>query len=204
MFRTSHFFYGFWLGLMIQSISLGSTAIIVIYWGAGDGESSDSIISNRKHGFFYFVLFILSRSWWLLFPAIFIAIDEGLMGGKGQGIMGKCFSRFNRSNAENVLSKPSQTEVFFGGIRFHIGIIFGCFVIWGAIDLYFGASLGVFVGLLASLLFCLSLCYGMVVIHDRFLSHDRAVAKNTTTTEAIAAVAAVIPQSPDQRKVVFV
>ena len=72
----------------------------------------------------------------------------------------------------DLLSKPSQREVFLGGVRFHVGIVFGCFVVWSMIDLYFGASLAVFAVLTASMLTCLGLCYGMVIIYDRYINNE--------------------------------
>jgi hypothetical protein len=60
-------------------------------------------------------------------------------------------------------------EVFLGGVKFHVGIVFGCFVVWSMADMYFGASLSVFAALLGSLVACLGLCYGMVIMHDRFI-----------------------------------
>jgi len=54
-----------------------------------------------------------------------------------------------------------------GEFRFHVGLVFGCFI--GVMDLYFGAPLGVFATLFATLLACHSLYNGMTVLHDRFI-----------------------------------
>jgi len=179
------FLNGFLLGFIIQTVSLGSTAIIAIHWGAENEESLDSPpISNQEHGFFYFVLFVLSQSWWLLFPAICIGIDEGLTGNRVQGLLEKNLSKSNRSNNEFLLSAPSQRELFLRGIRFHIGIVVGCFGVWSLIDLYFGASLDVFASLFASLLSCLGLCYGMVIVRDWLIAQDPTTATATATATA--------------------
>lgn len=79
---------------------------------------------------------------------------------------------------------PSKREVFLGGIRFHIGIVVGCFVVYSLIDLYFGASLDVFASLLASLISCLGLCYGIVVVRDWLIAQDLATARATATSES--------------------
>lgn len=79
LLAIDQFLNGFWLGFIIQTVSFGSTAIIMIHWGDGNKDSPDSPpVSNQKHGFLYCILFVLSKSRWLLFPAIFLAIDEGL------------------------------------------------------------------------------------------------------------------------------
>ena len=180
------FLNGFWLGFVIQTISLGSTAIIAINWGtagaaaAGTESSPGSwIASKNTNDLFYVIFFLLSQSWWLLFPVICIAIDGGLTGSRGQGILEKYFVSSNNvssySNSSSNTASSSQAsprELFLGGVRFHVGIVFGCFVVWSMIDLYFDASIGVFAALFASLLACLGLCYAMVVIHDRFITSD--------------------------------
>ena len=164
------FLNGFWLGFAIQTISLGSTAIIAIYYGASEVDFEASWM-EKTYRLFFFVFFLLSQSWWLLFPAICIAIDSGLTGSQGQSLLQNYFMRSSPSERD-LLSKPSQREVFLGGVRFHVGIVFGCFVVWSMIDLYFGASLAVFAVLTASMLTCLGLCYGMVIIYDRYINNE--------------------------------
>jgi hypothetical protein len=147
------FVNGFWLGFMIQTISLGSTAILAINWG------KPATWTSKQDEFYYAVFFLLSLSWWLLFPIICFAIDGGLTA-KGKSMFERCFY----PNSE----VPAQ-EVFLGGVRFHVGIIFGCFLVWSLIDLYFGASVTVLVTLLVSFGACLALCFGMVLIYKRYL-----------------------------------
>jgi hypothetical protein len=154
------FLSGFWLGFVIQTVSLGSTAIIEIFYGA--------LWMSKTYEFFFFFFFLLSHSWWLLFPVICISINSGLTGSQRQGILEKYFLRSSPSESDS-LSQPSQREVFLGSIRFHAGLVLGCFIVWSMIDLYFGASIGVFATLTASFLACLGLCYGMVVVFDRFI-----------------------------------
>lgn len=151
------FISGFWLGFLIQSVSLGSTAILAIRWG----QQSSAWISKQDE-FYHVLFFLFSQSWWLLFPVICFALDGGLTGN-GNSLFERCF--FSKR-------KTSVRDVFLGGVRFHVGIVVGCFFVWCLVDLYFGASATVFVTLLFSFLSCLSLCYGMVLIHDRYIMED--------------------------------
>lgn len=155
------FLNGFWLGFIIQTVSLGSTAVIAIHWG-----EPDSWVSKQDE-FYYAVFFILSQSWWILFPLICIAIEGGLTGN-GKGI----FEKYCFSSKQSGMVPYSSRDIFLGGVRFHVGIVFGCFLVWTLIDLYFGASLNVFLALFSSLIACLSLCYGMIIIHDRLAIVD--------------------------------
>jgi hypothetical protein len=153
------FINGFWLGFLIQTISLGSTAILAINWGKA------ATWDSKQDELCYALFFLLSQSWWLLFPIICFAIDGGLTGN-GTSLFERCL--FKNSEA-------SPREVFLGGVRFHVGIVFGCFLVWTLIDVYFGASVTVFVTLFVSFLACLALCYGMVVIHDQYImDRDRS------------------------------
>lgn len=168
-FLTScQFFNGFWVGFIIQTVSLGSTAIIAIYYGASEEDSQDPYIF-KEFGFFYIIFFLLSQSWWFLFPVICISIDSGFAKSQGQATLAKYFCRSTPTNSDSV-SYQSHREIFLGCVRFHIGIVFGCFIVWSMIDLYFGASLGVFAALGSSLLACLGLCYSMILIYDRFIN----------------------------------
>lgn len=164
------FFNGFWLGFVIQTVSLGSAALIAIYYGSSEMEFPLSWMT-RTYEFFFFVLVVLSQSWWLLFPVICIAIDSGLTGSQGQGTFEKYLVGPRPSDSDS-LSQKSQRDVFLGGVRFHVGIVFGCFIVWSLVDLYFGAPFSVYAALTASFLSCLGLCFGMVVIYDRFIGDD--------------------------------
>ncbi|KAG7369132.1 hypothetical protein IV203_031875 [Nitzschia inconspicua] len=147
------FINGFWLGFLIQTISLGSTAVLAINWG------KPATWTSKQDEFYYAVFFLLSQSWWLLFPIICFAIDGGL-AANGKSLFERCFY-------PNASVAPR--EVFLGGVRFHVGIVFGCFFVWSLIDLYFGASVTVFITLFFSFMACLGLCYGMVLIYERYI-----------------------------------
>ena len=161
------FINGFWLGFLIQTISLGSTAILAINWG------KPTTWESRQDEFYYALFFVLSQSWWLLFPIICFAIDGGL-AANGKSVFERCFYPH---------LEASPREVFMGGVRFHVGIVFGCFLVWSLIDLYFGASLTVFVTLIVSFLACLGLCYGMVRIHDRYIAERDEEEEEATEVE---------------------
>lgn len=165
------FINGFWLGFLIQTVSLGSTAVLAIHWGKPANWVS------KQDEFYYAVFFILSQSWWLLFPIICFAIDGGL-AANGKSMFERCFY---------PNSDVAPRDVFMGGVRFHVGIVFGCFLVWTLIDLYFGASITVFLTLLASFVACLGLCYGMVVIYEHYiLEREREESLITTTTNTVS------------------
>lgn len=157
------FFSGFFLGFIIQVVSLGSTAAIALKWGK---HGSDNAL--------YYALFALSQSWWLLLPVICLAIDGGLTGND-RSMFGRFFFSDN--------PKATRREIFLGGVYFHLGIVLGCFLVWSSIDMHFGASAGVLVTLSVSFLACLALCYAMVRIHDRFLMVPAAMEEGTSQLE---------------------
>jgi hypothetical protein len=118
-----------------------------------------------------------------------------LHGGSRQGMLEKYFfsssssndnsnndnnNNNNNNNSDNNNDNGNITsrvvsfsrEVFLGGVKFHVGIVSGCFIVWSMADMYFGASHSVFASLLGSLLACLGVCYGMVIIHDRFIFNN--------------------------------
>lgn len=167
---TWTFVNGFWLGFMIQTISLGSTAILAIKWG------KPATWATKQDEFYYFIFFILSQSWWLLFPIICYAIDGGLVAN-GKSIFERCFYP--------CADVPAR-DVFLGGVRFHVGIVFGCFLVWTMIDFYFGASLTVFITLFVSFISCLGLCYGMVVIHDKYILEQEQQQEEASSTTPCA------------------
>jgi hypothetical protein len=147
------FINGFCLGFCIQTVSLGSTAILAIHWG---GATLHWV--SKQDEVYYVLFFVLSQSWWLLFPIICCTID---------GVTAHRCNLFQRVFfSQSKLS--SRRDVFLGGVRFHVGIVVGCFLVWALIDLYFGASRSVLVTLLFSFLACLYLCYAMVFVHDRY------------------------------------
>ncbi len=156
MFTSWTFINGFWLGFVIQTVSLGSTAILAIRWG----EPTAKWVSKQDE-VYHVLFFILSQSWWLLFPIICFSID-GVTEHR-RSLFERCF--FSQS-------KTSPRDVFLGGVRFHVGIVVGCFLVWSLIDLYFGASTSVLLTLLVSFLACLALCYAMILIHDRYIAED--------------------------------
>lgn len=173
------FINGFWLGFLIQTISLGSTAVLAIHWGKPASWAS------KQDEFYYAIFFLLSQSWWLLFPIICFAIDGGL-AANGKSLFERCF--FPNATAANVAPR----EIFLGGVQFHVGIVFGCFLVWSLIDIYFGASVTVFITLFVSFVACLALCYGMVVIYERYIlereREEAAVAAAATASSTITVV----------------
>ena len=191
------FLSGLSLGTCIQMVSLGSTAIMALKFGNindGDDEKNNDV---PEHDFvMYYILVVLSQSWWILFPIICLAIDGGLTGN-GQSCFGRVFFGTRKSatasktlddgdgeeeDANTSSAEATRREIFLGGVRFHVGIVVGCFLVWSLIDVYFNASTGILLTLAVSFVACLALCYGMVYIHDRYIvsntSQDTA-SKNT-------------------------
>ena len=168
-FLTSpQFIKGFLVGFIIQTVSLGSTAVIAIYYGVSEEDSHDQFVFKKlgKNVFLF-----LSQSWWFLLPIICLSIDWGFTRSQGQATLAKYFCKSSPKTRDSE-SHQSKREVFLGCVRFHVGIVSGCFMVWSMVDLYFGASPGVFAALVASLLGCLGLCYSMIVIYDRFINDE--------------------------------
>ena len=194
------FLSGLTLGTCIQMVSLGSTAIMALKFGNSiddEDEGDDKNNDVPEHDFImYYILVVLSQSWWVLFPIICLAIDGGLTGN-GRSCFGRVF--FGTTNKSATASKTldddengeekdvntssadaTRREIFLGGVRFHVGIVVGCFLVWSLIDVYFKASTGILLTLVVSFVACLALCYGMVYIHDRY------IVSNTSTTQDLA------------------
>ena len=161
LFTSWQFFNGFCLGFVLQTLSLGSTAIIALYYGVSEQDLPESWMKTHYELSFLF-FYVLSQTYrWLLLPIICISINSRLTRNQGQTSVEKYF-----------MPQQSEREVFVGQVRFHVGLVFGCFAVWSLIDLYFGASLHVFAALISSFLACLGFCYVMTFIYDRFLSNE--------------------------------
>lgn len=160
------FVSGLSLGTVIQTISLSSTAMIAFTWGRNGIDRA----AETEEKILYYVLVVLSQSWWVLFPIICLAIDGGLTGN-GRSLFARIF--FGNEIA-NRTDAATRRKVFLGGVQFHVGVVFGCFLVWSIIDVYFKASIAVLVTLAVSFVVCLFLCYGMVCIHDRYVSEEEA------------------------------
>ncbi len=168
LFKSRQFFNGFWFGFGLQTVSLGSTAMIAYYFGTSEDNFPTSWM-GVYYELSFIVLYVLSQAYkWLLLPIICFSIDSGLTRNQGQSTLRKCFSRSLPSESDDM---PQQThrESFVGRIHFHVGLVFGCFAVWSMIDIYIGASIRVFAGLTASFFACLGFCYGMIAIYDRFI-----------------------------------
>jgi len=183
LFNNRKFCNGFWLGLFLQTVSLGSTALITYYYA-----TSDESLSVSSMGVYYqltfLMLYALSQAYkWALLPIICISINSGLTKDQRNTTFGKCFSKSFPWEDDDV-SQQSSREIFVGRIQFHVGLVFGCFAMWSMIDLYIGASIGVFAALAASFIVCLGFCYSMIVIYDRYiLDEDEEVTQRDLLDE---------------------
>jgi len=193
------FLSGLTLGTCIQMVSLGSTAIMALKFGNGNDDNNDDD-DDDEDPIMYYTLVVLSQSWWILFPIICLAIDGGLTGN-GRSCFGRVFFGSRKAatatknldvddEEEDAISsvEASRREIFLGGVRFHVGIVVGCFLVWSLIDVYFKASTGILLTLAVSFVACMALCYGMVYIHDRYIvsnTADDIASKNTQVKKPV-------------------
>ncbi len=149
-----NFFNGFCIGALLQVVSLGSTAIIAYYYVSSENDLPTDWM--KKHYESSFLLFyILSQLFkWLLLPIICCSYIGWVRNQEKEAVAKK-------------RSIEKKREAFVGRVRFHLGLVFGCFFVWSLVDFYFGASLRVIATLLASFFLCVFLCYGMMFIYDR-------------------------------------
>jgi len=197
------FLSGLTLGTCIQMVSLGSTAIMALKFGNNNNNKNDDKYQHdvpEHDPIMYYTLVVLSQSWWILFPIICLAIEGGLTGN-GRSWFGRVFfgSRKEATAAKNLDEdnevedvpssvEASRREIFLGGVRFHVGIVVGCFLVWSLIDVYFKASTGILLTLAVSFVACMALCYGMVYIHDRYIvsnTADDIASKNTQVKKPV-------------------
>ncbi len=153
------FFNGFCVGALLQMVSLGSTAIIAYYYGTSEnGFPAEWMKTHYEVSFlFFYVLSQLSK--WLLLPIICCSYIG--------------WARNQREQVDiDTRSLKTKREEFVGRVRFHLGLVYGCFFVWCLIDLYFGCSLSVFAALIVSFLSCVCFCYGMMFIYDQELQNE--------------------------------
>ena len=168
LFKSRQFFNGFCLGFGLQTVSLGSTAMIAYYFRTSEDDFPISWM-GVYYELSFIVLYVLSQAYkWLLLPIICFSVDSGLTRNQGQSTLRTYFSRCLPSDSDDM-PQQSHREAFVGRIQFHVGLVFGCFAVWSMIDIYIGASIRVFAGLTASFFACLGFCYGMIAIYDRFI-----------------------------------
>lgn len=163
------FFNGFCVGALLQIVSLGSTAFIAYYYdNYENGFRAEWMKTHYEISFlFFYVLSQLSK--WLLLPIIFCSYI-GWARNERQEV------------AVETRSLKMKREAFVGRVRFHLGLVYGCFFVWSLVDLYFGCSLRVFSALVVSFLLCVFFCYGMMFIYDLDLQDKEENKENTAVT----------------------
>ncbi len=157
-----HYFQmlGWTLGFLLQCVSLGATASMALFYSAVPTSEE-----NMVYQFLYWTLFGLSNSWFLLFPLVCLAIERSWK------VSGICFiQKYVMLIEEPIVTAQTKRMSFVASVRFLIGIVLGCFMTWGLIDLYLNASYSMLLTLFASMMACLSLCHGMIFIYDSFKS----------------------------------
>lgn len=153
---------GWTLGFLLQCLSLGSTAAMTLMWQEeGPPEVDNSSTATR---FAYWMFFGLSNSWLVLFPMVCVAIERSW---KSVGVVA-LQETLIISSEEPVVTLQTRRMTFVAAVRFLVGIVLGCFMTWGLVDLYMGASASVLATLSASMILCLVLCRGMIYIFDSF------------------------------------
>lgn len=157
-----HYFLimGWTLGFLLQCISLGSVAAMALYW-----ENPPSAEHSTLEQLLYWTMSGLSNSWLLLFPVVCIGMERSW---KEPGI------RFMLTQVvamdEPIVTKQARRLTFVASVRFLMGVVLGCFLTWGFIDMYLHASSAMLWALCFSMAACLVLCQGMIVIYDNFVS----------------------------------
>ena len=158
---------GWSLGFLFQCLSLGASAVIALRWETLPTMDEDTT-SSWQEQLMYWTVFGLSNSWLLLFPVVCVGMQ---LSWRDSGI------RFFLTNLlamdEPIVTQQARRMTFVASVRFLIGVVLGCFLTWGLIDLYLGASRGMLLALFVSMLACLALCQWMIVIYDSWASPNQ-------------------------------
>ena len=149
---------GWSLGFLFQCLSLGATAVIAVRW---EHPPTTEDASSWKEQLMYWTVFGLSNSWLLLFPVVCVGMQRSW---KESGI--RFFLTHLLAMDEPIVTKQARRMTFVASVRFLIGVVLGCFLTWGLIDLYLDASRGMLLALFLSMMACLALCQGMIAIYD--------------------------------------
>lgn len=148
---------GWTLGFILQCISLGATAVMALYWD----HVPNTRTATLGERCLYWIVYGLSNAWLLLFPVVCITMERSW---RRSGI------RFLQIHIldipEPIFTQQTKRMTFVSSVRFLIGIVLGCFMTWGLIDMYLGASYSMLLALLLSMMACLILCRGMIIIYD--------------------------------------
>jgi hypothetical protein len=147
---------GWALGYLLQCISMGGTALIAFHW---DKDSSPEYFWEKT---LYATMYGLSNCWLLLLPIGCIAIKRSWARRGVEYIQ----AHFTTSLKSQTAARQTHRTVFLAGVQFLVGIVLGCFSAWGLVAVFFGASCFMFMSLFVSMMACLALSYGMVVIYD--------------------------------------
>ena len=149
---------GWTLGFLLQCVSLGGTALMALHW-----ETVPTSEEAKSNQFLYWLLLGVSNSWLLLFPLVCFAIERSW---RVSGI------RFLQTHLlemeEPIITAQTRRMTFVASVCFLAGVVVGCFMAWGMVDLYLEASVSMLSTLLLSMMACLLLCKGMIVIYDSF------------------------------------
>ena len=142
---------GTFIGFLIQVVSLGAYAIMLVHWG-------DNVVQKTGGDWFlYTILSILTQ----IDLGIYVVIWMALTCTSGMAML------------RNQTQTPVERRfVFVSGVHFLIGIVGGAFIAWFMIDAYLGFFIP-FLPIVATVIVDLMLCYMMICCYDIGKEEDR-------------------------------
>jgi hypothetical protein len=168
---------GLLLGFSVQMITMFAYACMITKWGAESVDSSSSIFQGK--GNIFAVFKILSQIDMVLYAAIW-ATFALTMTKWGFSLLQRKFDKQKESNSNKKDNDSSTTTtttepetvhrlnrrvVFYAGVNFLVGIIFGSFVAWTTIDIKLGLPVP-FLSIVGTVLVDLFLCFLSVRCYD--------------------------------------
>jgi hypothetical protein len=137
---------GTFIGFLIQVISLGAYAVILVHWGDSVVQKTD----DEGDWFLYTILSILTQIDLCIYVMIWMALTctSGMAMLRGQ-----------------IQTPVERRFVFVRGVHFLVGIVLGAFIAWFMIDAYLGFFIP-FLPIVATVIVDLMLCYMMICCYD--------------------------------------
>ena len=155
-------FIGFLFGSIYSAISLLASAVLAKVFG----EHPEIVCLEDK--ILYYALFAFSNSWLLMFPIVcVVAVERSWTECGNRYLKEKLLChRFTTCDNHNNHHPLSKRAVFLAGVNFLLGIVFGSYAVWCAVDLYIGTAAEMFAALVISFIVCTTLCYALIVVYD--------------------------------------
>jgi F0F1-type ATP synthase assembly protein I len=147
---------GAFLGFLIQALSLGAKAIILIRWGGGFVNSGDD---EKEYGL-HVLLTVLEKCTYIQYPLVFLSVFGSLSTQGVEYVQTRWFQRDIRG-----ISESTARMTFVMAVNFLCGLLIGSFVVWGIVDVVVGYPC-MMIPTFGALGICLALCYAMVRFYD--------------------------------------